>query len=631
MLLTDRYAHLDIHSILISKAEYKPIPSAADRGPWSGLPRELLDAIIAKGVRYKGFDWPMLPATLFMEYKRNGNLSRSEDKYSVRRYALAALVAAECAEYSGRFLDDIINGVWCICEETTWCTSHSDFLPDVSCLDIDLNCAHTAAFLSWIYYLLKPELDAQCKAVCRRIAYEVGRRVLDPYLAQDDFWWMGFIKDPDMPVNNWNPWCNSNCLMAFLLVEDDEARRAAATSKCLASLDNFLENYPGDGGCDEGPVYWTVAGGSLFDCLELLHGATNGAIDVYDDELIGNIGRFICRTHISGKYYINHSDGDAVVNISAEMIWRYGCRIKDGSLSALGLAQVSLEGCLSTFTDAGESMFRYLCYIMNFEKIRGIAAKPPFLRDVWLEGIQVMAAREHGGTDKGLYLAAKGGHNNESHNHNDVGSFIVYHDGKPVIIDIGVEVYSAKTFSSDRYSIWTMQSSYHNLPCVNGVQQIGDNKSYHASDVFYENSEDAVLFGMNLATAYPENTGISKWRRTFTFNRRGRAFIEISEDFALRECSEDIALHFMTPCLPDLKHAGEVRLVHKGGQVLRLLYDSSLFSVQYERIDFDDRRLALAWGFCLYRIILSVRTFTNGGLWKFTICTEDGTVPGKTS
>ena len=73
------------------------------------------------------------------------------------------------------------------------------------------------------------------------------------------------------------------------------------------------------------------------------------------------------------------------------------------------------------------------------------------------------------GSAEGLCLAAQGGTNGQSHNHNDVGNFVVYADGLPAIIDVGVETYTAKTFSSPRYGIWTMQSAYHNCPTIDGV------------------------------------------------------------------------------------------------------------------------------------------------------------------
>ena len=83
---------------------------------------------------------------------------------------------------------------------------------------------------------------------------------------------------------------------------------------------------------------------------------------------------------------------------------------------------------------------------------------------------------------RGFYLAAKGGHNAESHNHNDVGNFIVYADGRPVLIDAGVGTYTAKTFSPQRYEIWTMQSAYHNLPTINGFLQ-KDGRQFRAENV----------------------------------------------------------------------------------------------------------------------------------------------------
>ena len=66
----------------------------------------------------------------------------------------------------------------------------------------------------------------------------------------------------------------------------------------------------------------------------------------------------------------------------------------------------------------------------------------------------------------GFFVAAKGGNNAESHNHNDVGSFELYIDQTPMIIDAGVGAYTRQTFSSERYAIWNTQSNYHNLPII---------------------------------------------------------------------------------------------------------------------------------------------------------------------
>jgi hypothetical protein len=51
---------------------------------------------------------------------------------------------------------------------------------------------------------------------------------------------------------------------------------------------------------------------------------------------------------------------------------------------------------------------------------------------------------------KGFDVALNAGNNGVSHNHNDTGSIILFKEGTPVLIDVGVETYTAKTFSPER-------------------------------------------------------------------------------------------------------------------------------------------------------------------------------------
>src|SRR5690242_21194986 len=100
-------------------------------------------------------------------------------------------------------------------------------------------------------------------------------------------------------------------------------------------------------------------------------------------------------------------------------------------MQALGAWSVARHG-----GDAvpSESPGRQLPALFNFAEVSKAPARQPLVRDVWLSGIQVMAARATAGSAQGLYVAAQGGHNAESHNHNDVGNFIVYANGEPVLI-----------------------------------------------------------------------------------------------------------------------------------------------------------------------------------------------------
>ena len=210
-----------------------------------------------------------------------------------------------------------------------------------------------------------------------------------------------------LQINNWNPWCNSNCLSAFLLMEKDHKRRCDGVHKCMRSINIFIDTYQEDGGCDEGSSYWGRAGGSLFDCLELLYGAANGLIDFYTNKKICEIGRFMNRVHIGNRYFINFADGAAKVKIPAELLYRYGKRISDEELSKLAAFENNLQGN-EVIWDEIYSLFRVLPIIFDDEIIREKAFPAPLLRDSWIEGIQTMAAREMERATDGLYLAAKG-------------------------------------------------------------------------------------------------------------------------------------------------------------------------------------------------------------------------------
>ncbi|MCX6624562.1 MAG: heparinase II/III family protein, partial [Acidobacteria bacterium] len=458
--------------VLLRPGDWKPFPTASERSGWDSVPEDSRKALVAAAEPHLHGEWLSLPASLLLGFVRKGNRTEYESVRNQRRHRLSTLAVAECVEGKGRFLDDILNGLWVTLEETWWgvpaplgMQKAGTGLPDVLDPVVDLFAAETSSELAWVDYLLAAQLEKLSPLLRKRIHYEIERRVLAVNRQRSDFAWMGF-RDAAKPPNNWNPWINSNWLASTLLVETDQARRAEAVYKILTSLDRFLAGYAPDGGCDEGPGYWSRAGASLFDNLDLLYSASAGRVDYFGQPLIHEIGRYICRAHIHDNWYINFADATAKMTVDADLLFRYGRAVKDPEMQMLGAWSAQ-----EAKSSRGGSIGRQLAAIFNQEALRQAPKGQALMRDSWFAGIQVMAARRKEGSAEGLYLAAQGGHNMESHNHNDVGNFIVYADGKPVIIDIGVETYSAKTFSAQRYDIWTMQSAWHNLPTVDGVMQ----------------------------------------------------------------------------------------------------------------------------------------------------------------
>ena len=301
-LLSGSYSAEKVSSLLVKDWRY--FPASQDREAWGNLPEAIKKEITDRGEEALQYEWPILPATLYLEYTRNGNRSNFQAVYFERRNKLHDLVMAEALTQSGKYLDQVINGVWAICEESSWCIpAHISLqedghtpLPRPEEEVVDLFAAETGTTIAWTYYFLKEQLEEITPVITQRMEIEIEKRIFAPVLEREDFWWMGL--GPRKKVNNWNPWVISNWLTAVLLMEKDLERKAKSVSKAMLCLDNFINIYPEDGGCDEGPGYWGHAGGSLFDCLDLLYSATDGKIDIFDHPLIRNIGSYIAKAYI---------------------------------------------------------------------------------------------------------------------------------------------------------------------------------------------------------------------------------------------------------------------------------------------------------------------------------------------
>ncbi len=171
----------------------------------------------------------------------------------------------------------------------------------------------------------------------------------------------------------------------------------------------------------------------------------------------------------------------------------------------------------------------------------------------WLPATGVLTAREREGDTAGLFLAAKAGHNDESHNHNDVGSFIVAYNGRPLLIDPGAGLYTRQTFGPDRYQIWTMQSSWHNTPAPAGHAQAAG-RAHRATDVSASLSAAAAELALDLAAAYPAAAGVRSWRRTLRLDRGG-PLIAIHDSWELSEASQRTVCYLITPEEPQVAGA----------------------------------------------------------------------------
>ncbi len=604
MKLQELFTALD--DCIIAPADWRPWATLDDREFWEKLQPTDRDGILERAEAALAQPWPELTATRFLDFARNGNRTRYQDDHFARRHRLRDLTLAECIDNRGRFLDAIINGLWLLCEESYWgVPAHIGMqragsgLPDVEEPTVDLFAAETSALLSIVDYLLGERFDAVSPLIRRRLRYETQRRILGPLLEREDFSWMGYH---GRPVNNWNPWIISNWLATALLLEADPDRRIAHLRKCIHCLDFFIAHYPPDGGCDEGPSYWGRAGASLFDSLDLLHRASGGKLDAFDQPLVREMGRYIYRLHIDQSWFVNFADAAAINEPGALLVHRFGTAVGDPDMQHFGAFLYSRHQ--RTALDA--SLLRGLADLQVVPAVRETPPVAPQPRDVWLPGINVMAARDSAGTAAGLFLAAKGGHNAESHNHNDIGHFIVYYDGAPLLVDAGVETYSRQTFSADRYTIWTMQSAYHNLPTVNGCMQMAG-VDFRARDLDYQQDDRRARLEMEIA-AWPEEAAIDSWRRTIELVRGDH--VRVHDRWRLNAVREPLRLHLLTCCevVVDPMRLKLERMELPGGRhsargIVELEHG---WRTEVEEVPVTDGRLTPVWGNRLHRITMTL-------------------------
>jgi len=617
-LLCNRASQTELNELLIPQNQYHPFPTLLERSEWEKIPASLRNDYIKKGEAELKKKWETLPASVFLDYQRNGNRTRYEDICFGRRQRLMTFVLAEIFENKGRFLDEIANGVWLVCEETFWgipahvgAQKRGNGLPDVTDPIIDLFAAETGSMLAYVNYLMGDKLKEVSPLITERIALEENRRIITPYF-EKEFWWR-------KGTNNWNPWINSNVLAVILFMEKDNGRRTEAVYKTMQSVDYLINSYPDDGGCDEGPNYWTRAAGCLFDYLELLNSSTAGKINLYDEPLIKKMGQFIYLTWIKDNYYINFADASAKSTPNAGLIFRFGRRINDPKMIGFSayVAEESKFSDKAPLTEYG-SLNVVLPNLFIMKELAETKPVEPYVADTYLPGLQVMAARSFSNSAKGFYLAAKGGHNAESHNHNDVGNFVVYHNGRPVLIDVGVETYTSKTFSSKRYEIWTMQSQFHNLPTINGIQQ-KDGKDFHAENVSFSPSEKQVSFSLDLTKCYPATAKISSLKRSIILER-GKEII-LTDEYDLKEWSSPYMLNLMTCQTPDCSKEGIISLSSASGNY-EIVYDKNKFTASKEEIKISDARLKPVWGDKVFRLVLKAKDNKTADKYKIEIKTR---------
>lgn len=607
-ILKNQATKEQVKESLVMNQQWVKYPAYTDRQGWDKYLGAFKDYYIKRGEEKLHFDWKIVRATSYLEFERSGDRNIMQGPLGQNTQAVADLLIAELAEGKGRFIDDLIDGVFRLCEMTTWASSAHNILqktgralPSYDDLILDLGDGNISNMLSWTYYFLKDEFAKVDPEISRRLRHELQKRTMDVYMNNDTLWWMARRNKGSMQ-NNWNPWCNSNALLTFMLLENDKDVLANVVYESMRSVDEYINYVKSDGACEEGPSYWGHAAGKMFDYLEMLKTITGGKVDVFDDESIKNMGEYIYRSYVGNGWVVNFADASAKGGGDAFLIYRYGKAVNSEGMKRFA-------GLLMPKVSAPQPSVDFYRLFSSLDIVDELSKVTPGIiheQFTWYPQTEFcyLSSKE------GLCFAGKGGFNNESHNHNDVGTFNLYLDETPVMIDAGVGTYTRQTFSGERYKIWTMQSNFHNLPMINGVPQSFGSQYKSANATAKKN-----FFSVDIAKAYPENAQVEKWIRSYQL-KGDKLFI--NDAFTLKETVAPNQVNFMSWGDIQKISDGKISISVKGVKAI-LSYNASVFDYNIETITLDDTRLSNVWGKQIYRLTFKAKNMVKKGNYTFTI------------
>ncbi|MGL4630813.1 MAG: heparinase II/III domain-containing protein [Leadbetterella sp.] len=570
-ILANKYSLEFIKQNLVKKADYKPYPKTSEE--WKKiLSEEQIKEIIQVADSKLVMSLGDLSGSLMMEYKRTQDREKHFEVLSKRYNALMPLILAECIDNQGKYTEQIFNIVWAICEQSYWgvpATISNTVLPDVENPFVDLFVGETVAMLALTDYFVGEKLDKISPLIRKRMYYESKKRAFDPIKTRP-FSHHYLVRTKT--TNNWNPWIMSNLILANLLLEKNDTLRAENIKEYLFHMDLYLNSLGEDGGCEEGPTYWYAAGASVFDALDIVKKATNNAVNVYGEPLIKNMASYIYKVYISDKYYVPIADCEPKLLNENDgiMLYRYGTSIQDPTLAKFGLMLAQGQK-LKGFLSARHAMRNLdnLISINNFPNYKGDYVSPSFS---YMKDIQLVTSQ----FSKSMFFAAHGGHNAESHNHNDIGDFMIYANGEPVIIDAGRGSYTGRTFSNKRYEdIWFTRADHHNIPIINGIsQQYG--RAYQATQV----EAKPGLFKLSLLDAYPKDAKIISWIRTIKTDSI-KSVLELTDTYQLGE-AKSLEQILLTVCKVDTSQAGKIIFSTPKGLSYQFVYDKKAWTVSLD-------------------------------------------------
>ncbi|MDF2963254.1 MAG: hypothetical protein K0S39_4989 [Paenibacillus sp.] len=522
---------------------------------------------------------PELTYSLFRLFADKGTRSEYERVYFLRRkrlttFALMAWLEPENSAYT----EALCNAVWSLCDEYTWCLpAHILRGPEMStAVDIslaadpgestgytvDLFAAETAFALSEILALTADSLPALLQ---RRIREEVIRRVLRPFVQGGPFDW-------ETATHNWASVCAGSIGAAAIYLLADTEELSGVLQRVLPAMDSYLRGFEEDGACTEGYLYWQYGFGYYVYFADLLSQRTDGALNLFASNKVREIALFQQKCFLDKRKVVNFSDSLPEAGIFMGLSHYLKGLYADVEAPEAALRAGYSEDHCSRWAPA----VRNLLWFRPEEQGVPWGSASYYLKDAqWLVSRHL--------TPQGRYMfAAKGGHNAEPHNHNDIGHFILCAEGVTLLADLGSGQYTRSYFGPQRYEILCNGSLGHSVPVINGRGQ-REGADAKAKVLETNRSGDREVYALELASAYEAAVSLQSLERRFMWLKSELPQLVLEDKFVFADAPESVSERLMSWLKPVL--AGDGRLVMDGGAVrLYIEYDRNSLDWRTEEL-----------------------------------------------
>ena len=586
-----------------------PIPRAADREAWTAVAarpwiRDRLLTLCEQAERVAAAGPTHVRATDYLDFFRRG-VRDAHEASAISSRDLALLTVVECLEGRGRFMDALLDFSWALAEETSWImpphmrTPTNEPLPNVDEPQVDLRVAGAAKVLAEMCYVLGPQMDAVTPNWRRRIQRELERQAVRPYLERTFVW--------ESWSQNWNAVCTDGVVAAALLGDFDRRTRARVLAKAVRCMPIFVSGFTPDGGCTEGPGYWSYGMSNYSSLCYYVHCATGGAIDLLADPVLAAVYAYPTKVILSGSMVANFADSPPQAGYrSGPVAW--------------AAARLGVQEMVALASTGPEHRMRLASLLDVWLAAEPREFTPP--QQSYLPDLMFLLARGEGAADERLTLAVKGGHNAEHHNHNDVGAFIIHQRGEALICELGAGKYVKEFFGPRRYEFLTTRSAGHNVPKVNGFEQPAG-AQYRAEGFELEEAGGTVGVRMELRHAYPAEADLESLQRRVMLDKRAPGRVELTDSvrFATRPGTYELPLY----TVGTFGQPGTGSVLAQGAAgALEVRWDPAQLEAVVERFEHGDDALTRRFGPALSRCTFRLKKPARTAEVRLTFIPRDG-------